>query len=94
MIAPNTAPAAPPTIAQRKGFINLKLTPKIAGSVIPSDAERDAGTATDFVLIFLALIPTARQAPNCAKFAADAIGIQVFRPESPANIPASMTLYI
>ena len=60
---------------------------------MPRAADMDAGTATDFVLAFLTLRPTARQAPNWAKLAAEAIGIQVLRPTE-ASMPASMTLYI
>ena len=63
---------------------------------MPRDAESDDGTATDLLFAFFVLIPTARQAPNCAKFAADAIGIQIFRLLNSAleSMPASITLYI
>ena len=93
---PNMAPTAPPTIPKMNGFMSRKFTPKIAGSVIPNAADKDEGIATAFVLAFLVLRPTARQAPNCAKFAAEAIGIQMFRlPKSAEERrPASMTLYI
>ena len=64
-----------------------RFTPKIAGSVIPSAADNAEGTATDFVLAFLALRPTARQAAPCAKFAADAIGIQIFSPPGAGAAP-------
>ena len=79
-----------------KGFINRKLTPKIAGSVIPNEADNADGIATVLILGFLVLTATAKHAPNCAKFAADAIGIQMFKlPNSlDDNKPASITLYI
>ena len=38
-----TAPIAPPKQPAIKGLIYLKLTPKIAGSVIPSKAENPDG---------------------------------------------------
>ena len=38
------------------GFIRRRLIPKIAGSVIPSDAEREDGRATDFVFWLFAFI--------------------------------------
>ena len=47
----------------------------MAGSVMPSAADMEDGTATDFVFMFFAFKPTARQAPNWAKLAADAIGL-------------------
>ena len=40
------APTAPPIIPQTKGFMNRKLIPKMAGSVMPREAEREAGKAT------------------------------------------------
>ena len=60
---------------------------------MPSAADMEDGTATDFVFMFFAFKPTARQAPNWAKLAADAIGIQVLSPDS-ASMPASITLYM
>ena len=93
VIAPNSAPNAPPIIPQINGFMKRKLTPKIAGSVIPNAADMEEGMATVLSFAFLHLRPTARQAPNCAKFAADAMGIQVFKPTED-SIPASITLYI
>ena len=93
VMAPKSAPAAPPTIPQINGFMKRKLTPKIAGSVIPSAADMEDGIATVLSFAFRHLIPTARQAPNCAKFAADAIGIHVFSPTDD-SMPASITLYI
>ena len=69
------------------------LTPKIAGSVMPREAESAEGTAMLLVFWLRVLMPTARQAPNCAKFAALATGIQVFKPTEP-SIPASITLYM
>ena len=61
---------------------------------MPSIAENADGIAADFIFAFFVFKPTARQAALCAKFAADAIGIQVFIPLWPASIPASITLYI
>ena len=84
----------PPIIPAIMGLKNLKLIPKIAGSVIPSAAESEEGIATTFVRLLRALRPTARHAPNCAKFAALAIGIHVLSPPSTDNIPASITLYM
>ena len=75
------------------GLNRRRLTPKIAGSVIPSEADSEEGMATCFSLLSCVRRPTARHAPNCAKFAAEAIGIQVFRPAL-VNMPASMMLYI
>ena len=60
---------------------------------MPSAADMEDGTATAFVLRLWVLMPTARQAPNCAKFAADAIGIQVLSPTED-SIDASMMLYM
>ena len=93
-MAPRSAPHAPPAIPQARGFTRRRLTPKMAGSVIPNAAERDEGIATDFIFAFLAFRPTARQAAPWAKFAADAMGIQVLRPFSAESMPASMTLYM
>ena len=92
-IAPTKAPIAPPTAANTNGFIKRRLTPKIAGSVIPKEAESADGIATVLRLAFFVLSPTARQAPNCAKFAAEAIGIHVFN--APVlSIPNSIVLYM
>ena len=77
-----------------KGFMKRKFTPKMAGSVMPSDADSEEGSATDFSLALRHLMATARQAPNWAKLAAEAMGIQMFRPPSTASMPASMTLYM
>ena len=73
-IAPKTAPHAPPIIPQINGFINRKFTPKIAGSVMPIKAERDAGRAMERIFLFLVLKATANAAAPCATFAAVAIG--------------------
>ena len=92
-MAPKIAPTAPPTMPHTNGLKKRIFTPKMAGSVMPSAAEAEEGMAITFVLLFAAFRPTAKQAPNCAKLAAEAIGIHVFSPVE-ANIPASMTLYI
>ena len=92
-IAPARAPTAPPIMPAMKGFMKRKLMPKMAGSVMPREAEREAGRATDLVFWFLVMKNTAKQAPNWAKFAAEAMGIQVLSPVEEI-MPASMTLYI
>ncbi len=74
------APTAPPIEPNIKGFINLMFTPKIAGSVIPSIQESEEGNATLFIFAFLLFNATARQAPPCATFAAQAIGSQYVKP--------------
>ena len=92
-IAPTKAPIAPPTAANTNGFIKRKFTPKIAGSVIPKEAESADGIAIVLRFAFFVFRPTAKQAPNCAKFAAEAIGIHVFN--APVlSIPNSMVLYM
>ena len=78
--AANHAPTAPPIMPHTNGFIKRKLIPKIAGSVIPSEADSEDGSATDFVFWFFTFSATARQAPNWAKLAAEAMGIQVLTP--------------
>ena len=73
--------------------MNRKLIPKMAGSVMPREAEREEGRATALVFWLWTFSATARQAPNWAKLAAEAMGIQVLRPVW-AIMPASMTLYM
>ena len=76
-----------------KDFINLKFTPKITGSVIPRNAEREAGSASSFIFLFFVFMAIARAAPPWATLAAVAIGIQVLIPAE-LNRPASSALYI
>ena len=49
---------------------------KIAGSVMPMNAESEAGSAMDLSFLFLVLSATASAAPPCATFAAEASGSQ------------------
>ena len=70
-----------------------KLIPKMAGSVMPREAESEEGRATDLVFWFLTFSATARHAPNWAKLAAEAMGIQKLTPVEEI-MPASMTLYM
>ena len=70
------APAAPPMAPQIKGLKNLRLTPKIAGSVIPIKQDIAEGIAIDLVLWFLVFKATAKVAAPCAIFAAEAKGSQ------------------
>ena len=57
------------------GLPKRRLTPKIAGSVIPSTAERVAGKARAFNLESLVLTPTASVAPAWAVIAAVMIAL-------------------
>ena len=61
---------------------------------MPREADSAEGNATDLSLAFLHLMATARQAPNWAKLAAEAMGIQMLSPIGPESMPASMTLYM
>ena len=49
------APAAPPMAPQTKGLKKRRLTPKMAGSVMPMKQEKAEGRATALVLPFLRL---------------------------------------
>ena len=66
----------------------------ITGEFTATEAESDDGSATALSLASRHFMATARQAPNCAKLAAEAIGIQIFKPPAPLSMPASITLYI
>ena len=67
---PATAlPIAPAIHAQIIGLFNLRFTPNIAGSVIPSSAVNDADNAWDLNVASFDLIATARAAPPCANTA-------------------------
>ena len=72
MKAPTAAPAMPATNGLNLG----RLTPKMAGSVMPSRQEMPEGTARALVFSDLVLRATARQAPPWAMLAAEAMGSQ------------------
>ena len=76
-MAPTAAPQAPPIMPQTSGLTRRRLTPKMAGSVIPKNAEREDGRARFLNLWFLVLRATAKQAAPCAKLAEEAMGIHV-----------------
>ena len=86
-------PMAPPMQPAIKHFIYLKLTPKITGSVIPRNADREDGSASAFSFWFLVFNAIASAAAPWATFAALAMGIQMLIP-SELNSPASRALYI
>ena len=58
------------------GLKNRRFTPKMAGSVIPINALKDEGSASDFTFLSLDFNATARAAAPCATFAALASGSQ------------------
>ena len=60
---------------------------------MPRAADSAEGMATVLFLGSRVLKATARQAPHWAKFAAEAMGIQIFRLPAESS-PASMTLYM
>lgn len=65
-----------PIMAIMKGFTKRRLTPKTAGSVMPSKADRQEGYATCLVLAESALMATARTAPACATLPQVPIGLR------------------
>ena len=73
-------PTAPPAKAHTKGLTNLRFTPNIAGSVIPSEAENAEGKARALSFSSLVLIPTARVAPAWAAVAAEISALKAFEP--------------
>src|SRR5699024_2493147 len=81
--SPNNAAKNPPTPPPIKpminGFIYLKFTPYIAGSVIPSVADNTEGYASAFVLADFVFIATPSAAPACAIIDAELIGFTVFQ---------------
>ena len=77
-----------------KGLTLGRLTPKIAGSVMPSRQEMPEGTARLLVLTVLVLSATARHAPPCAMLAADATGSQYVTFSGWASMETSMAVYI
>ena len=75
------------------GLKNLRFTPKIAGSVIPINALKDDGSASDLIFLSFDFIATARAAAPCAMFAALASGSQYVTPNW-AICPISIAVYI
>ena len=71
-----SAPHAPPIEPAMNGRKNRRLTPKMAGSVMPMNAESEAGSAMLLSFLFRVLSATASAAPPCATFAAEASGSQ------------------
>ena len=65
-------PAAP--IPMKKGQRSRRLTPKMAGSVIPKSAETPPAPASPFILASRVLRNTARATAPCATLAMEAIG--------------------
>ena len=61
-----------PTKAQKNGNLNFKLTPKIAGSVIPNNAETPADEAKPFVFLSFVKVIKAKVAAPCATLAIEA----------------------
>ena len=62
-------------IAPINGYLNLRFTPNIAGSVIPKSADTPAADATPFnFLLFFIMINAANAAPPCATLDIVAIG--------------------
>ena len=56
------APHPPPIHPAMNGLKNLKFTPKMAGSVIPINALKDDGRASDFTFLSFDFRATARVA--------------------------------
>ena len=78
-------PTALPTIAPQNGYLSLKLTPNIAGSVIPNNAEIPDADEIDFIFVFLENTNTARTAAPCATLDIDAIGKINVNPVAASN---------
>ena len=93
VIDANIAPHPPPIQAQINGLKNLIFTPKIAGSVIPINADKEDGNAIAFNFWSLVFNATANAAAPCAIFAADASGSQYVQPNS-LICPRSIIVYI
>ena len=93
MMEATAPPQAPPIMPAMKGRPKRIFTPKMAGSVMPMKAEREAGSAIAFVFLLVVLKATAIAAAPCATFAAVAMGIHVFMPLL-ASIIISIALYI
>ncbi len=58
----------------KKGQRRRRLTPKMAGSVMPKSADAPPAPARPFILASRVLKKTARAAAPCATFAMEAIG--------------------
>ena len=56
------------------GYLNLRFTPNIAGSVIPNSADTPAADATPLIFVILIMINAANAAPPCATLDIVAIG--------------------
>lgn len=74
-------PTAPPINPIIKGFTYLKLTPKMAGSVIPKKADNAEGNANAFNFFDLVFNPTAKVAPPCAAIAQVIIALKALLPK-------------
>ena len=59
-------PTAEPMIAAQNGYFNFSVTPNIAGSVIPSNAETPDAEQIDFIFSFFVKNKTANTAAPCA----------------------------
>src|SRR5699024_2190680 len=70
------APTPPPIAPQINGFPYLKLTPKMAGSVIPIKPLSAEGSAIALTFLFFVFNATAKVAAPCPTLAADASGSQ------------------
>ena len=88
-IEANQPPAAPATRPKINGLPKRRFTPKIAGSVIPSPAERAAGNAKALSLADFVLTPTARVAPAWAVIAAVIIALNGSLPSAAINCDSS-----
>ena len=72
----NIAPTPPPMQAQINGRKKRMLTPKMAGSVMPMNADSEDGSAIALSFLSRVLSATASAAAPCAMFAAEASGSQ------------------
>ena len=88
-IEANQPPQAPAARPNTNGLPKRKFTPKIAGSVIPSPAERAAGKARALSLASFVLTPTARVAPAWAVIAAVMIALNGSLPSAAINCDSS-----
>lgn len=85
VITIHSAPSDEPMIAAKNGNMYFRLTPYIAGSVTPSQAEVVAGYATCFTFSSLRfIIPYISVAAPCAVFEIAKIGNKIVPPIDPA----------